>query len=175
MKKPWKLLGKKSTTCPAESWQFRTPLGKEIDILINTGKDFVSVFALTRERKVLLIREYYFAAATAILKLVAGRIEPGGKPRSTAIRELLEEGGYKGKKVVSLGYSLRGKYLPMKAYHFLILDAEKVANQNLEPVEDIEVTLYSLPQFKKLLFSGRLREMTSEVTAYRALKYLKEL
>lgn len=175
MKKSWKLLGKKATTHPAESWQFQTPQGKDIDILINTGKDFVNVFAMTPERKILLIQEYYFSATRSILKLVAGRVDPGEKPRLTATRELKEEAGFKGRRMVSLGYSLRGKYMPMKAYHFLILDAEKITQQNLEEGEDIQVKLYSISQFKKLLFAGRFQDMICEVTAYRALKYLKEL
>ena len=175
MSKNWKFLGRTTTSQPAELWKFETPKKKVVDIAISQGKNFVVVFALTPDKKVVLVHEYYFTAKRSMPKLVAGRIDQGERPRVTAIRELLEETGCKGKKVISLGHSLRGKYVVAKAYHFLILDVQRISDQNLEESEDIEVKFFSLSQFKKLLFAGRLYDMINEVTAYRALKYLKEL
>lgn len=50
------------------------------------------------EPRVLLERQYRYAAKDYLLELPAGRIDPGEKPLAGAKRELLEETGYRAKE-----------------------------------------------------------------------------
>jgi ADP-ribose pyrophosphatase len=58
------------------------------------GKDFVVIVAVTRENRILLVRQYRPAVASVTLELPAGHIEAGETPEQAARRELREETGY---------------------------------------------------------------------------------
>ena len=51
------------------------------------------VAALDQEGRILLVRQYRFAAGQELLELPAGKLEPGEEPLKTAARELTEETG----------------------------------------------------------------------------------
>src|SRR5450432_1975583 len=48
--------------------------------------------------RVILIRQYRYAAREFLWELVAGRIDKGESPRQAAARELIEETGYRAKQ-----------------------------------------------------------------------------
>jgi mutator protein MutT len=58
------------------------------------GKDFVVIVAVTRQNRILLVRQFRPAVAAVTLELPAGHIEPGETPEQAARRELLEETGH---------------------------------------------------------------------------------
>ena len=61
------------------------------------GKDFVVIVAVTRDNRILLVRQYRPPVAAMTLELPAGHVEPGETPKQAARRELLEETGYDAK------------------------------------------------------------------------------
>ncbi len=64
------------------------------------------VIVQDRRRRILLIRQYRFAARGKMWEVVAGRIDPGETPLQSARRELAEE--------VSLGAR---SWIPLGAFH----------------------------------------------------------
>lgn len=174
----WKLLGKKTALktfrSSVESWRIQLPNNKERDFFINAGYSFVMVFALDIKGKVIILKQHYISQQKKLISLVAGIIDEGESPKNTAQRELMEEAGYKAKKVISLGKSIKGKYSTGTIYHFLALDAVKLNEPNLEEAEDIQISTISLSDFKKLLDQNKMPDAFAEICARRALKYLKK-
>ncbi|MGH7545819.1 MAG: NUDIX hydrolase, partial [Gemmatimonadota bacterium] len=69
----------------------------ELEVIRHSGA--AAVVALTEppdaaNPRVVLLRQYRYAAGGAILEIPAGRLEPGESAEACARRELLEEAGY---------------------------------------------------------------------------------
>jgi len=65
--------------------------------------DYALVYAVTTEGKVLVLRQYKHGLGRVCLTFPGGYVAPGEDPAVAAERELLEETGYRGGKLTSLG------------------------------------------------------------------------
>ena len=121
--------------------------------------DWSCVVALTKDLRVVLVREYRHARGIVIDGLPGGIVEAfDASPEVGARRELSEETGYGG-----------GRFMPVlttypdpanftnKAVGFLALDVEPLGPQALDVAESIEIVLADLPDVLKRLASGELR------------------
>ncbi len=156
-----------------ERWEFNIDGKYDKDITIQTSDDFVVVFGVTSENKVLVIKQYFAAAQKHIYAFVAGIIDDGKTPEQIAESELLEEAGCKAKEVINLGSFFYGKYITGKGYIFLAKGVEKIQEQSLEDCEDIEVSFVEMDDFKKMLRDGEIEALPEVAAAYRALDYLE--
>src|SRR5437764_8307698 len=66
--------------------------------------DYVSIVPITRQRELLLVRQYRPALEQYALELPAGCIDEGETAEACAIRELMEETGYLAKRIDNLGW-----------------------------------------------------------------------
>jgi len=129
--------------------------------------DWSCIVALTKELRLVLIREYRHARGMIIDGLPGGIIESSDPSHEDgARRELLEETGYGG-----------GRFLPVlttypdpanftnKAVGFLALDVEPAGGQALDTGETIEVVLADFPDILARLAGGELRMHAVHVAA----------
>ena len=65
--------------------------------------DYVSVLAMTKERQVVLVRQYRPTVEKSTLEFPSGYVEKGESPEEAAKRELFEETGYSAPKMELLG------------------------------------------------------------------------
>ncbi|WP_176717362.1 NUDIX hydrolase [Vulcanibacillus modesticaldus] len=72
----------------------RLPNGKESfrEIVHHSGA--VAILAISKENKVIMVKQYRKPLEKTILEIPAGKLEKGEKPLDCAIRELKEETGY---------------------------------------------------------------------------------
>ena len=110
------------------------------------------------EPRVLLERQYRYAAADYLLELPAGRIDPGEKALPAGKRELLEETGYTAKKwAKALFFYPSPGFLEETMTVFL---AENLKPGIAQPEDDerIEHRLYPLSEVLRLIKKGRIRD-----------------
>ena len=65
--------------------------------------DYVSLLAITKKNKVVLVKQYRPAIEKFTIELPGGLRDKNELPKSTAVRELFEETGYRAKKLKFLG------------------------------------------------------------------------
>lgn len=173
----WKLIKKEKVfTHPyvtVQKWHMRLPNGAKRPFLMGgSAYNFIKIFIVTKDKKIVVLKQFYISEQKKIYALVAGIIDKGEKPIATARREALEETGYRAERIVPLGASNKGKYSPGSIYYYLALNAVKAQEPQLEPAEDIDAELMSLLQFKRLLERYKFPDPFAEVCAWRAIEYL---
>lgn len=104
-------------------------------------KDFVSVLAITKEKELVIIKQYRISNEKYCYQTVAGQIDATDKnPEDAAKRELMEETGYEAEKLIALAPVLNAPgSLSNTVYPFIALDAYKVNDNRGDATEDIEV------------------------------------
>lgn len=143
------------------SEQVREPSGVKArrDLIRHPGS--VVIMALDEsksEARVLLIKQYRYAAGDEIWEFPAGRIDPGDTPLSGAKRELAEETGYKARewKRALFFYSSPG-FLDETMSVFLARDLVK---GKATPEEDEFITAKLIPVSKavQMVMDGEIQD-----------------
>lgn len=132
--------------------------GAQHDFLVLHIPDFVLVVALTRDGKLVLVRQYRHGARATSLEIPGGLHDGAAEtPQQGAARELLEETGYAGGRWRPLG-QLRPQPAMQanRAWIFLAEDVELQAAVALDAGEDIEVELLPLADLAASIAAGRI-------------------
>lgn len=74
--------------------QVELPNGKTSTREIVNHPGAVAILPITRDRKIILVKQYRKALERTLIEIPAGLIEKGEAPERTAVRELEEETGY---------------------------------------------------------------------------------
>ncbi len=118
----------------------------------------VVVLPVLPDGRVLLIRQYRYAARQYLWELVAGRMDPGENPRQAAARELIEETGFRAKRLrIFLEFFPTPGFLEEKM--FLLL-AEGLTPGKAEPEEDEKIIsrAYKHRELEEMIRKGKLRD-----------------
>ncbi|MDP3957016.1 MAG: NUDIX hydrolase [bacterium] len=151
---------------------YRLPHGGEADFYLASGHDSIACLALTRDQKIILVRQFRPGPAQVLLEMPGGGALPEEGLQAAIERELLEETGYKG-KAEFIGSVLPSAYATYQKNIFVITECEKVAEPKLEDNgEVVEAVLLPLDEFRALLRSG---QMTDVELGYLALDHLNLL
>jgi len=129
------------------------------DVVRHSGSVVILVVDdLGPEPRVLLERQYRYAADDYLWEIPAGRIDPGESPLAGARRELLEETGYRAKswKRALFFYPSPG-FVDETMTVYL---ARGLTPGTAQPEEDesIECELLPLSQVIEMIFAGRIRD-----------------
>jgi ADP-ribose pyrophosphatase len=143
--------------------------------------DWVNIIPVTKDGQVVFIDQYRHASGRNFLEIPGGSTHPDGKEDSSegAIRELLEETGYKpGRVELLLSHDPNPAMQGNRMHTYMAWDCEKVAEPDLDPFEDLHTVLLSIPKTLELL---RERKITHSIVAASLLyaqpvleKYLRE-
>ena len=138
--------------------------------------DWTNMVIITKEQRIVLVRQYRHALGTTTLELPGGILEQGESPKESAIREMHEETGYISDEVEFLMKISPNPALNNNtAYFFLAIDAEKLTDTKFDPFEDIVIETFSKDELKQLLEEGKLQHGVQQGAIYQAMIQLKWL
>jgi ADP-ribose pyrophosphatase len=121
----------------------------------------VAVVALDADNNVLLVRQYRSAIKKDLLEIVAGSIDKGEDTKTTVIREMQEETGYKPRQVKFLAdfYSAPG-HSEEKMYLYLATDLVP-SRLTAEDTAEIELVRVPVDKVKNMIASGKIQDAKS--------------
>lgn len=138
-----------------------TPEGKIVDpYYVYEFPTWVSALAITEHGKVVMVRQYRHGIQETIIEIPGGCVDDTDKDYQTAIaRELLEETGYEFSNYEYLGRispnpSTNNNWMHM----FLATGGKKIAAQQLDHNEEIEVVLLEMDELKQLIEKNEIRQ-----------------
>src|SRR4029077_11163112 len=121
----------------------------------------VVVLPVLPDGKIVMVRQYRHATRQYLWELVAGRKEPEETPKQGAARELIEETGYRAKRLrVFLDVFPTPGFLEERM--FLLL-ADGLTAGDAEPEEDEKIIshAYKRAELEKMMRDGKLRDAKS--------------
>lgn len=149
---------------PIEERTYKLPNGKIVDdFSVTTLADVAMIVPVTKERKVVMVRQFKPGFGDVILEFPAGRIESNHKDIiDTAKHELREETGIIADNFVYLGV-LAGFVTKAteKVFCFLARDVEINSVQNLDENEDIEVVFLTPQELDYLIDKNEIQAALS--------------
>lgn len=138
-----------------------TPMGKIVDpYYVYEFPAWVSALAITEEGRVVMVRQYRHGIQETIIEVPGGCVDDTDKDHQAAVeRELLEETGYRFREYVYLGKvspnpSTNNNWMHM----YLATGGVKVAEQQLDQNEEIEVELLSIDELQTLVNENRIAQ-----------------
>ena len=119
-------------------------------------KSASAVLAFDGKGNVLLVKQHRFPHGF-VFEIPAGTLDKNEKPRVGAIREFIEETGYKPKKLKHLidYYPFLG-YNTQKIHCYVAQDIEKVSEMKLEYDEFLTLVKINFKKLLKMIMSGKI-------------------
>ncbi len=161
---------------------------EEIEITrISTGRDlshpyfrisapsWVNIFALTEDKKAILIRQPRAGAMIQTVEVPGGNIDAGEDPKVAALRELEEETGYIAASIRAIGeISPNPAIMDNKLYMFLAEGCRLSEDRKHFPdaTEEIEVFTADLRTVEAMIEKGEMHNALANLTVLMAQKYV---
>lgn len=147
--------------------------GTEREFVRLDAPDWVNVVAVTRDRRVVLVKQFRFGTNEFSLEVPGGVMEAGEDPVEAGLRELAEETGFGGGRARLLASVHPNPAIQGNRCHAVVVeDAEEVHALDWDPDEEIALQTIPLEDLPAFLAQGRI---THSLSVCAALLYLQTL
>jgi len=119
--------------------------------------DWANAVAVTKDNKIIMVRQYRHAADIISLEIPGGVVDPGENPEEGIKRELLEETGYSFEscELIATLYA-NPATANNKTYSYLLKGGVKTHEQHLDEHEILNVEEYTIEEAKQLLVDNKI-------------------
>ncbi len=143
------------------------------DYFVRESRGFAIIFAMTGERRVLLVRQYKHGIGRELLELPAGALDSGETPLDAAVRELKEETGYTAPAMTFVrSFVVDPTNADTIAHLFIARGAHPTCEQHLDVTENITVESAALDELPALVQDGTIDSIAHVASIYVALDLL---
>ena len=126
-------------------------------VLIDSA-DWVLILPITREKELILIRQFRPGVESTVLEIPGGIIESNESIKRAAARELEEETGYQAERYQHISTMLPNPALNTARMHVVLATGCRLTGQSLnDPFERIEVVKTPLSSIGELIENGSLQ------------------
>lgn len=153
-----------------------TPTGHEISpFYVIEYPDWITCLVLSDDDEVTLLQHYRHGIDEYVLEVVAGMVDDGEEPETTARRELEEEIGLHGANIHQTGVCYPNpQMLTNKTYCFIALGGTFDGNKQDEPGADFQIARMPLDELIKLIEDqSEVMQSLHLTSIFFALNYLK--
>ncbi len=146
------------------------PSGKRIELEMLRHPGAAAVVAFLDDDRILLLRQYRYAAGGTIWEIPAGKLDPGEDPESCALRELEEETGYRAKRIEKTGVILTSPGFTDERIHLFCAHDLERGHLAHESAEQIEVHEVPFSEALAMIERGELIDAKSIVALYQVAR-----
>ena len=111
--------------------------------------------------RLILVRQYRPPADSMVIEFPAGLVNPGESPEVTAVRELREETGYRGRLIRMIPDTFSSPGLSSELVRLAVMEADDTPAEQLvtdfDDTEDIETLLVDRSRLEEFLFEAAQR------------------
>ena len=151
------------------------PNGMTIDdFYAVTISDAAAIVAVTEDMKLVLKREYKYAADEELIEIPAGMFEPDEHDGlEVAKRELLEETGYTSDNWIYFGDTVESSSkLTNRMHIYLAQNCRKVAEQKLDATEELDVLVVPMTEAIEMVIRNEIKCNSSAHGILRAARMM---
>jgi ADP-ribose pyrophosphatase len=132
---------------------------------------WVSAFALTKDDKVVMVKQYRHGLGVVSTELPGGVVDTGEELETAIARELKEETGYEFDSFEFIGKLSANPATSNNYMHmFIARGGVKTSEQMLDATEDVEVVLYTIDEVKQMLAENKIVQALHSATIFYALQ-----
>lgn len=131
---------------------------KQSKFIVLDSQDWVNIIPITKENKIVLVKQYRHGIDQITLEIPGGLIDKGENPLDAAMRECKEETGYwSDEKPIFLGkVRPNPAFLTNTCYTYLWNNVEKKFEPKFDLNEDVEIVLKDVGEIENLIKDGMI-------------------
>lgn len=126
------------------------------EVVVHPGA--VVILPILDQRRIVMIHNFRHSVGEELLELPAGTCEPGEPIVETALRELIEETGYRARFIKPLGEFYTSPGVMTEMMHAFVATDLETCGQSLEPGEKIVPEIVELKRVRRMLRNAELRD-----------------
>jgi 8-oxo-dGTP pyrophosphatase MutT (NUDIX family) len=132
--------------------------------------NWAQILPITADGHAVLVKQYRHGAQRVTLEIPAGLVDPGEDPAAAALRECLEETGYRAREATSLGVVNPNPALfANRLYSYFATDVVLERSAQNTATEFTESVLVPVADLPKMLRSGEIDHALVAATLWRYL------
>jgi ADP-ribose pyrophosphatase len=152
----------------------RLPNGRVCELEMIRHPGAAAVVPLDEQRRVLLVRQFRYAAGGWLLEVPAGKLDAGEPPETCAAREVEEETGYRPRELSPMGWIWTTPgFTDERIWLYLARDLEP-SRQELQTDEVLTVERLPLDEAVEMAATGEIRDGKSVCALLRARRFLRK-